>query len=293
LPFFSMDAEQERDRRPNVTLSDRFRASFPDAGRLRTYDDVKTMAGRVLKKESNTETRRVDGTDESFLIKFYERKGLETLRSLCRPSRAHREYRNLSYIRSLDVPAVPPAGVGARYVMPGWPTASFLITAYRSDGRSLRDLLRTIESQGATERLNMGHVRDIVRALGRQYRVLHKHRFFLLATSTRDILCRPDETGGMVRPEFIDVPNSKPLSVSLAAKWGQARDLARLFKGLLRHVDERDMEEFLDSYRPDPLGDGMYPLRKRVDLSLKHQANETPISGLVHRFKKDVKQLFS
>jgi len=233
------------------------------------YAFLTEKKGTPVKEERRTVIRVWKAGERDLYFKHYFYRGISQMKTLLsRMPKAQREYLTMGLLKHLGVPGVEAAGWGVRWNRLGSVQSCFILTVREEDTRDFRAWLKKTETDpGFRERAAV-----ILRKLGGLFRRMHEERFFLLRPNTRNVLIRYPETGD---PEvlFLDQPYARFLT-GPAARWGQLRDLATLLGGVLRHFDERIIDEFYETYLPDPVGTSPEILHQRLKLALRARESE-------------------
>ena len=238
------------------------------------YEEIVRMKGRLLKHEKRTEIQVREEADKGFFLKHYFYSGFSKWKTcFSRMPKSQREYLALGYLKSLGIPAVEPAGCGARRDGLGRVERCFIITAKENHASDFRAWLRQMETKAQFQ----ARAAVILRSLAGFLRAIHERGFFLLRPNTRNVLIRqPDSPVPEVL--FLDQPYARFLS-GPAARWGQLKDLSTLLGGALRHLDESVLSDFFDVYLPDPLGGAPEVFHDHLKLAIRARESE-------HRMKK-------
>jgi len=250
------------------------------------YDCLAERAGSVVKNEKHTRINLWKTTENTFFFKHYLYFGLSQLRTIGSMPKAKREYLALGFLKHLGIPCVEAVGWGACWNHAGGIQRCFVITVKEEDTLDFRAWLTRMKADTAFRQQAV----LMIRALGRYLRKLHTQGFFLLRPNTRNILVRIPKAP---EPEvlFLDQPYARFLS-GPAAAWGQLKDLSTLLGGALRHLEDTVIDDFLETYLPDPLGRLPEDLRRRLNYALKARESDRRGVGLVFQCRALMPVLF-
>jgi hypothetical protein len=258
------------------------------------YDAFLNQDGESLKSEPRTrivllrrEANAAAGQPgRSFVIKIYHYPLLPRIRTGLRISKAEQEFNSLCYMNELGVSAAEPVGYGVERTRLGFVRSCFVITAFEEGTVSL---LQWNFENATQKRRDLSQNHDILRQIGKMFQRLHQARFFLFTAKTKNLLVRE---GAMAFPEifFVDLPYARTLRPWPLARWAQGRDLGLFFGNFFPALTETETASFYDGYLPDPLGGSAITLRRLVRRAARSKLHLTPISSLVHQFKRILRE---
>jgi len=256
------------------------------SGHLAPYECLAEKTGTVIKQEKRTRIKLWKICEKDIFFKHYLYFGLSQFRTTGSMPKAKREYLTLGYLKHLDIPCVEAAGWGVRWNRAGGIQRCFILTVKEENTLDFRAWL----SQTAAEGTFRDRAAFILKTLGGYFRRLHTQGFFLLRPNTRNILIRNPKTSEPVIL-FLDQPYARFLS-GPGALWGQLKDLSTLLGGALRHLETSSIDNFLETYLPDPLGRPAEELRHRLWLVLKARESDSRAAELSLQFRALMPNLF-
>ena len=258
----------------------------PCSGHPAPYDCLTEKAGVAIKHEKRTRINLWETPERALFFKHYLYFGLSQVRTIGSMPKAEREYLTLGYLRHLKIPCVEAAGWGVRWNRAGGVQRCFILTVKEENTLDFRAWL----SQTAAEATFRDRAAFILKTLGGYFRQLHTQGFFLLRPNTRNVLIRDPKS-----PEpvilFLDQPYARFLS-GPGALWGQLKDLSTLLGGALRHLEASGIDDFLETYLPDPLGRPAEALRRRLLLALRARESDNRAAELFLQFRALMPDLF-
>jgi hypothetical protein len=281
------------DPRRRVLVCQAYESYFPTP-EYPDYDAFLIADGEPIKSEPRTRVvllRRRENeprkpTTRSFVLKIYRYPLLPRIRTGLRISKAEQEFNSLLYINRQGVPAAEPVAFGVHRTQLGFVCSCFIITSF-VEGTVNLSQWRSDSAIDKDRRAELTHF--LLRRIGAMFRRLHEVRFFLFTAKTKNLLIRePSATS----PEifFVDVPYARTLRWRPIARWAQCRDLGFFLGNFLPALTESERASFYESYLPDPLGGSATALRRQVVRAMRAKQNLTPISALVHGFKRNVRK---
>jgi tRNA A-37 threonylcarbamoyl transferase component Bud32 len=281
------------DRRPCFVICEPYESYFPPA-EYADYDAFLNANGEPLKSERRTRVVLLRRQEEPprgkamrlFVLKIYRYPLLPRIRTGLRMSKAEQEFNSLRFIKRQGVPAAEPVAFGVQRTQLGFVRSCFIITSFLEGTVNLSQW-RSDSALDKDRRAEPTHF--LLRQIGAMFRRLHDIRFFLFTAKTKNLLIREQSA---THPEifFVDVPYARTLRWRPIARWAQCRDLGFFLGNFLPALTESERVSFYESYLPDPLGGSATALRRRVQRAMLAKQNLTPISRLVHGFKRDLRK---
>ena len=255
------------------------------------YEAFVRASGECLKSKPRTRvvllerSRPGAETPERFIVKEYYYPLLPRLRTWLRHSKAEHEFRSLLKVAELGVHAAEPVAFGTRRTFFGCVRLCFIVTCYVENAVTFE--------QWAKEARQVGFPKAefkwfVCQAFGRTFRTLHFARFFLFTAKPRSILVR--QTGASPEIVLIDLPYALRIRSPYFARVAQAFDLAVFLANVARILPEYQITKFYTGYLPDPLGGSPEELTCRIADAIRWRRNETPVSAIVHKFRRSGKE---
>jgi len=282
------------DRRPCFVISKPYECYFPPA-EYADYDAFLNANGEPVKSERRTRVvllRREEHpprekTMRLFVLKIYRYPLLPRIRTGLRMSKAEQEFNSLRFINRQGVPAAEPVAFGVQRTQLGFVRSCFIITSFLEGTVNLSQWRFDSAALDKDRRAELTHF--LLRQIGAMFRRLHDIRFFLFTAKTKNLLIR-EQSGTPPEIFFVDVPYARTLRWRPIARWAQCRDLGFFLGNFLPALTESERASFYESYLPDPLGGSATALRRQVERAMLAKQNLTPISRLVHGFKRNVRK---
>ena len=279
--------------RQRVFIAEAYEGHFPNAD-YPDYDAFLAAQGESIKSEPRTRVallrRRKNASPEptthSFVLKIYRYPLLPRIRTGFRISKAEQEFNSLRYVNEQGVAAAEPVAFGVERTRLGFVRSCFVITSFVEGAVNL-SRWRSANAQNKLPAEEMNHA--LLRQVGAMFHRLHKIRFFLFTAKTKNLLLREN---GSTAPEilFIDIPYARTLRWQPVARWAQRRDLGVSLGNFWPALTESEMASFYQGYLPDPLGGSPTVLQRAVRRAMRAKQNLTPISALIHGFKRTVRK---
>jgi tRNA A-37 threonylcarbamoyl transferase component Bud32 len=280
------------DRGRRFMICQPYESYFPPA-EYAGYDAFLNAGGEPVKSERRTRVvllRRPENpprekTMRSFVLKIYRYPFLPRIRTGLRISKAEQEFNSLRFINRQGVPAAEPVAFGVERTRLGFVRSCFIITSF-VEGTVNLSQWRYDSDLNKDRGAELTHF--LLRQIGAMFRRLHEIRFFLFTAKTKNLLIREQSA---TAPEifFVDVPYARTLRWRPIARWAQCRDLGFFLGNFLPALTESERASFYESYLPDPLGGSATALRREVQRAMRSKQNLTPISALVHGFKRNLR----
>jgi hypothetical protein len=281
------------DHRRRFLVCQSYQNYFP-ATEYASYDAFLHADGEPVKSEPRTRIvilrRRLTGpqkeTVRSFVLKIYHYPLLPRIRTGLRISKAEQEFNSLRYLNQQGVPAAESVAFGVERTQLGFVRSCFVITGLVEGAVNL-SRWRSEYAQQQPRDTDQNHF--LLKQLGTMFRRLHEVRFFLFTAKTKNILIRGASTGS---PEifFVDVPYARTLYGGPITRWAQGRDLGLFLGNFYPALTESETAAFYEGYLPDPLGGSSITLRDHTQRAMRSKQNLTPISALVHGFKRKLRR---
>jgi hypothetical protein len=282
-----------RGDRGHFSVCPSYECYFP-ASEYSSYKAFLNAQGEPVKSERRTRVlilrRRARGSQEtetrSFVLKIYHYPLPARIRTALRMAKAEQEFDSLRYLNQHGVPAAEPVAFGVERTRLGFVRSCFVITGFIEGAVSLS---RWRSEGGQTQPHNARQNHFLLNQLGTLLRRLHAVRFFLFTAKTKNILIRGESTPS---PEifFIDVPYARSLRWRPIVRWAQGRDLGLFLGNFYPALNESETTAFYQGYLPDPLGRPAETLRRYTHRAMRSKQHLTPISGLLHRLKRKLRQ---
>lgn len=281
-----------RDRRRRFLVHPSYECYFP-ASEYTSYDAFLNTEGETFKSEPRTRIvivrRRSSAAEKetirSFVLKIYYYPLLPRIRTGLRISKAEQEFNSLHYLHHQGVSATEAVAFGVERTRLGFVRSCFVITAFVEGAVNLSQW----RAENKTPTSHAHHSHFLLKQLGTVFHRLHETRFFLFTSKTKNLLIHREWTHA---PEFfvIDVPYGRTLRWRPIARWAQARDLGLLLANFDPALSHSETTAFYDGYLPDPLGGSAVALRGYAERKMRAKQNLTPISALVHGFKRSLRK---
>jgi hypothetical protein len=275
-----------------VVVRKQFIDFFPSDS-FHTYDAFVSLSGENLKSEPRTEVvlleRRptANRPAERFIIKHYYYPFLPRTRTWYHHAKAEHEFRSLLKVAELGLHAAEPAAFGVRRTVTGCVLSCFIVTRYVEDAVTLEQWAEQVgRSRSSDDESSL----PVCQALGEAFRRLHVARFFLFTAKPENILIR--RTGESFETIFIDLPYALRIRWGFLSRYAQAFDLAAFLSNAARLLPLDQVDTFYRGYLPDPLGRPPADLFYRLADAIRWRRNETPVSRVVHRFRRSVKEYY-
>lgn len=258
-----------------------------------TYEWFVSRSGEIIKDEARTKITLLsqpiaNGSQKSLnvFLKEYYFPPLARIRSSLQTPKAEREYRGLKKCREFGIPAVRPIGFGSSYSFKGLLRSCFIMTVALDDTVDYRSWLERLKECGSFDRkANI----SIMRRLGEHLRALHKELFFLMRPSPKNILLVGAESSNP-DPFFVDLAYARFLPSALAIRFGQRVDFGMLFGPFVRWSMEEAVDQFLETYLPDPFGHTPAKLRQFILYAAKIRENRTPLAFALHKANRAIRR---
>jgi hypothetical protein len=280
------------DRWRSFSVRPSYQGYFP-ASEYPSYDAFLNADGKPVKSESRTRIvvlrRKAGGAPQeatrSFVLKIYHYPLLPRIRTGLRISKAEQEFNSLLYLNQRGVSATEAVAFGVERTRLGFVRSCFVITGFVEGAINLSQW----RAENTTPRTHAHQSHFLLKQLGVLFRRLHETRFFLFTSKTKNFLIRGTSTGA---PEifFIDVPYARTLRWRPIARWAQGRDLGLFLGNFDPALTHSETTAFYDGYLPDPLGASDPTLLVAVERAMRAKQNLTPVSGLVHSFKRSLRR---
>lgn len=281
-----------RPRFEYFVMREQFLDFFPTQV-FHSYAAFAGASGDCIKEEPRTRVVMLERSrpgaatekPERFVFKEYHYPLLPRIRTWLRHSKAEHEFRSLLEVTSQGIKAAEPVAFGTRRTVFGYVRSCFIITRYVENSYTLDQWIREVDHLGMTEaELNW----SVCGELGHTFRALHQRNFFLFTAKPRNILLR--RTADTPEIIIIDLPYALRVTKRPLARRAQALDLAVFLGNLPRFSSDEQKPRFYDAYLPDPLGASREDLERRVEGAIRRRRNQTPISSLVHNFRRASKK---
>lgn len=281
------------DRRRRFLICPKYKSYFP-ATEYTSYEAFLNADGESVKSEPRTRIvilrRRASAAQEktirSFVLKIYRYPLLPRIRTGLRISKAEQEFNSLRYLNQLGVPAAKPVAFGVERTRLGLVRSCFLITGLVEGAVNLS---RQRSENAHQTHPDAGRNHFLFKRLGAMFHRLHEVRFFLFTAKTKNLLVR-GESAASAEIFFVDVPYARTLCWRPIARWAQGRDLGFLLANFFPALTEDEKASFYEGYLPDPLGGSAAALRRHARRAMRSKQNLTPISALVHGFKRNLRR---
>lgn len=287
----SLRSTTDRGRRVLVCRS--HEKYFPES-EYASYDTFLKADGEPVKSEPRTRIvvlrRRAGESQEEatrlFVLKIYRYPFLPRIRTGLRISKAEQEFNSLRYLNRQGLPAAESVAFGVERTRLGFVRSCFVITSLVEGAVNL-SRWRSESTREQPRNTDQSHF--LLKQLGTIFRRLHELRFFLFTAKAKNILIRSASTRF---PEifFVDTPYARTLNWRPIARWAQGRDLGLFLANFYPALTESETTVFFEGYLPDPLGGSSVTLRSHVRRAMRAKQNRTPVSVLVHGFKRKLRR---
>jgi hypothetical protein len=259
-----------------------------------SYDAFLKADGEPVKSEPRTRIvvlrRRASESQEEamrlFVLKIYHYPFLPRIRTGLRISKAEQEFNSLRYLNRHALPAAESVAFGVERTRLGFVRSCFIITGFVEGAVNLSRWRSECTRQQPP---NTDQTHFLLKQLGTVFRRLHELRFFLFTAKAKNILIRGESTPS---PEifFVDTPYARTVRWRPVARWAQGRDLGLFLGNFHPPLTESETTAFFEGYLPDPLGGSSVTLRAYTKQAMRSKQNRTPVSALVHRFKRNLRR---